>query len=79
MTQSKNAWGGENAKRFAPKYFAPLFTCEDKPYTERLTKFISVEYANNVRDRTANRQGFGSIPAGMAENYGLSYDPKKDY
>jgi hypothetical protein len=78
MTQSRNVWDA-GAKIFAASYFAPLYTCTDTAYKGRLGKFIAVEYAQNVRDRKANRQGLGAVPAKLAKDYGLPYDLSKDY
>jgi cytosine/adenosine deaminase-related metal-dependent hydrolase len=78
MTQSRNMWEPA-ASHFAPTYFPPLYTCDDRTYSARLTTFVSREYAKNASDRQANRVGFGSVPAKMARDYGLKYDPSKVY
>jgi hypothetical protein len=78
LTQSRNVTDAHGNK-CVPSYVPPLYTSEDATYTTRLQNFISGEYARDLQNRPANRKGFGAIPANMAKDYGLKYDPTKDY
>jgi len=86
MTQSRNATNQEGGNsRFALSYFPSLFSCNDPPYLYRITHMVRARGMDEMTQNAAARQsrraqlGLGSVPKRMAEDYGLTYNPARDY
>lgn len=73
-TQSRNAVDPTKGdEKFAVKAMAPLLSCNDPQYLERLNAFVSKEIDENWAGKAERRkqQRHGRVPEKMAADYGL--------
>ncbi len=73
-TQSRNAIDpAKGDEKFAVKAMAPLLSCNDPKYLERLNAFVSKEIDENWASKAERRklQKHGRVPEKMAADYGL--------
>jgi cytosine/adenosine deaminase-related metal-dependent hydrolase len=87
MTHSRNKWPSAtpSAKKAAAQMFSPVYSCQDRPYLDRIggsgfdatklfSRYLEEEVIEQKRNRSTHRKNGGSeTPRRMAESYGLTY------